>query len=100
MKALKKGKEYTRVAPLPDEWLGEKEIARKAESKDVYQEGFKKLKVLLDSGWEFCPREPMRKFERKQIAACEPRGKTGALGARGRKRTKGKNGKRGKKKKE
>jgi len=64
MKALKKGKKYTRVEPLPDKWFGPKEIAKKAETENLYQQSFKKLKKLLDDGWEFCPREPMRKFER------------------------------------
>ena len=66
MKALKKGKKYTRVQPLPDEWLGPKTVALEAEVKNDYQSSFRELKLLLDDGWEFCGKEEMRKFEKSK----------------------------------
>jgi|TARA_R110000751_G_scaffold228_1_gene1138 hypothetical protein len=60
MKALKKGKKYKRVQPLPNEWLGPKAISHGAAAVNVYQKSFKKLRLLLDEGWKFCGKEKMR----------------------------------------
>lgn len=60
MKALKKGKKYKRVQPLPNQWLGPKTISRGAETLNVYQKSFRELKLLLDEGWKFCGKEKMR----------------------------------------
>jgi hypothetical protein len=72
MKALKKGKEYTRVEPLPDEWLGPKTVALEAEVKNDYQSSFRELKLLLNDDWGFCGKEGMRKFERSKADAKKP----------------------------
>lgn len=61
MKTLKKGKKYDKVFPLPNGWISEVETAKQAERKGKYREPFRKLKKLLDDGWQFCPREEYRK---------------------------------------
>jgi len=60
MKALKKGKKYKRVQPLPNQWLGSKTISRGVETLNAYQKSFRELKLLLDGGWKFCGKEKMR----------------------------------------
>ena len=66
MKVLKKGKKYIRVVPLPNEWLGPKEVTRKAGTKNIYQKSFQKLKSLLDDGWEYCPKSKEQKKKNKK----------------------------------
>ena len=60
MKALKKGKKYNRVQPLPNGWLGPNAISNGAATVNVYQKSFRELKLLLDEGWKFCGKEKMR----------------------------------------
>jgi hypothetical protein len=60
MKTLKKGKKYIRVTPLPKGWHGAEEVAKAASSKNKYQASFKKLKDLLDDGWQYCPKSELR----------------------------------------
>ena len=83
MKALKKGRRYTRVKPLPRGWISKEGAARQAEMNGPYQQGFAKLDLLLKDGWEFCPRESMRRFEEQKLARCEPRGAKGKRGPTG-----------------
>ena len=76
MKALKKGKKYARVQPLPDEWYSPKSIALKSKAENGYQSSFRKLSRLLDDGWEFCGKAEMRKFEKSKTRAEKPNKKT------------------------
>ena len=74
MKTLKKGKKYDKVSPLPNGWVGEMEVAKQAESEGQYRESFRKLKRLLDDGWQFCPREEYRKNLKKSLDKSKKRG--------------------------
>tara|TARA_B100000959_G_C14924323_1_gene600878 strand:- start:796 stop:1035 length:240 start_codon:yes stop_codon:yes gene_type:complete len=67
MKTLRKGKEYTRVAPLPNGWHGAAEVAKAANTDNKYQSSFRKLKSLLDSGWTYCPKSELRGAELKEV---------------------------------
>ena len=67
MKTLRKGKKYTRVAPLPSGWHGEKEVAKAAATTNKYQGSFKKLKSLLDDGWRYCAKSELRGAELQEV---------------------------------
>jgi hypothetical protein len=73
MKTLRKGKKYTRVAPLPSGWHGEKEVAKAASTKSKYQSSFKKLKSLLDDGWQYCAKSELRGAELVEVKVKENR---------------------------
>ena len=74
MKTLKKGKKYDKVSPLPNGWIGPMEVAKQTECKGQYRESFRKLKKLLDDGWQFCPREEYRKNLKKSLDKSKKRG--------------------------
>ena len=75
MKTLRKGKEYTRVAPLPSGWHGEKEVARAAATKSKYQSSFKKLKSLLDDGWQYCAKSELSGNGLKEVETKTKKGR-------------------------
>ena len=70
MKSLKKGNQFKKVEPLPNGWLGIKEITAEAEGNGTYKKSFTQLKKLLDDGWKFSPNKPRR--EKEKLAAEKP----------------------------
>jgi hypothetical protein len=50
------------------------EVAKQAESEGQYRESFRKLKRLLDDGWQFCPREEYRKNLKNPLDKLKKRG--------------------------
>jgi hypothetical protein len=71
MKTLKKGKKYTKISPLPNQWFTMREIAKEADSEGKYQESFKQLRNLLSDGWAYCPKSELRENIKYETAAKE-----------------------------